>query len=207
MRVEQHQSYEEYLSIQRSLTSRKTNRGRTVLIWAGEEYLRDVNKVMHLYVSEIKSIVCHGCRSGFEVDILQKLNPDARVFGTDLYGKAYKYDRINFREMDFDIVPKEWEMAFDVVYSNSIDHSRNPVKTLLAWKSELRNGGVIFVTFQFTDRPMTKADCFSLSVAEYESEIRQIADEIGMGIKHFSSVGKYGRGGHYVDIVFLKDQS
>ncbi len=197
-----HESYEEYVKHQRNRTSRQTSHGQRVTTWVSEGMLQNINEILHSYIRNTETIVCHGCRNGFEVNVLQDLNPNAKVFGTDLYGPAYKYDRTYFREMDFDIVPKEWKGYFDVVYSNSIDHSRNPVSTLLAWKSELKEKGICFVTFQFSRRPVNKVDCFSLSTRRYKSEIEDIAKRSGMEALYFSELGSINqRRGYFVDVV------
>lgn len=143
----QHNDYDWYIKVQRRLTARKTNNGRDYFSWCTEDMIKEVNELVHQYIPTIDSILCHGCRCGTEVEIFRKLNPQARVYGTDLYGDAYKFDRTYFREMDFDTVPVEWLDYFDMIYSNSLDHSRNPINTLLAWKSELRNDGICFVNF------------------------------------------------------------
>jgi hypothetical protein len=178
-----HKDYEEYVRTQQSLTATKVN-----AVWGSEKELLDVNELIHRYVSNIETMVCHGCRNGFEADFFQKLNPNAKVFGTDLYDQAYRYDRTYFRNIDFDIVPGEWVKYFDVIYSNSIDHSRNPINTLLAWKSELKRDGICLVTFHWGTKG-DKGDCFHLSldaaqlldnIPKYELEIKDIAKEAGM---------------------------
>ncbi len=155
----QHNDYDWYVKVQRRLTARKTNNGRGYFTWCTENMIRDVNKLLHQYLDNIRSIVCHGCRCGTEVEIFQLLNPGTKVYGTDLYGDAYMFDRTYFKEIDFDMVPTEWIDYFDVVYSNSIDHSRDPINTLLAWKSELRNGGICFVDFNWGSG-VSQEDCF-----------------------------------------------
>ncbi len=200
-----HESYDEYVNIQRQLTAKRTDNGRNILTWVSEDMLSDINKVLHSYVSDIKTMVCHGCRNGFEVNILQNLNPDAKVFGTDIYGLAYRYDRTYFREMDFDTVPEDWKEYFDVVYSNAIDHSRNPINTLLAWKSELKMNGVCFVAFHWSKRHGTKADCFNLSFRKPIHEIWEIVEKIGMKILYTSEPDTVNRGrAYYANVILSK---
>lgn len=205
MNVFMHQNYEEYVSAQRSLTAKRTHNGRNIVTWVSEEMLGDINKVLHTCVSDIKTIVCHGCRNGFEVNVFQYLNPDAKVFGTDLYGSAYKWDRNYFREMDFDTVPQEWKEYFDVVYSNAIDHSRNPFNTLFSWKSELKENGICFIAFQFTRRKVNEGDCFNLSTRKYRSEIEFLAKETGMRMVYCSEPSSINhRRGYYVNVILKK---
>jgi hypothetical protein len=166
--------------------------------------MKEVNRIIHLYVKDMQTAVCHGCRCGLEVDVLQRLNPHARVFGTDIYGDAYKYDRVYFREMDFDTVPPEWEGYFDVVYSNSIDHSRNPIATLLAWKSELNPSGICFVNFHW-GRGMSREDCFHLDGIDYVSEIKEIAERVGMKSIYISKDYGFANGASCADAVLINE--
>jgi len=203
METYEHKNYEWYTAVQKKLTAKKTDHGNSSLSWIDEEGLVVVNKLIHSHVNDIKVVVCHGCRSGVEVDVLQRLNPDARVFGTDLYGEAYKYNRTYFREMDFDDVPPEWVGYFDVIYSNSIDHSRNPINTLMAWKSELKNNGICFVNFHW-GRGVSREDCFHLDPARYEEEIKEIAEKIGMKVLYISTPYSFADGASCADVILEK---
>jgi SAM-dependent methyltransferase len=180
-----HSTYETYVAAQRVLTAKKIMDGPK--IWIGEDGIKKVNNLLHFYKPEIATMVCHGCRTGFEVNVFQKLNPESKVFGTDLYADGYCYDRNYFKEMDFDTVPSEWVGSFDVVYSNSIDHSRNPVNTLISWKSELKDDGICFVTFH-CGTGVNAADCFRLDKKDCINEIREIIEKAGMKILSLSGL-------------------
>ncbi len=199
----EHNDYDWYVEVQRKLTARKTNNGRGYFTWCTENTIRDVNKLVHQYLPTIDSILCHGCRCGTEVEIFQMLNPQAKVYGTDLYGDAYKFNRTYFREMDFDTVPVEWLDCFDMVYSNSIDHSRNPINTLFAWKSELRRGGICFVNFMW-GRGVSREDCSHLEGIDYKKEIKDIGKEVGMEILYISSPNIDMYKNDYADVILRK---
>lgn len=198
----EHKDYDRYIDVQRKLTAKKTGYGNIYFSWCTEDMIVHVNELIHKYIDSIRSIVCHGCRCGTEVDVLQRLNPDVKVYGTDLYGEAYRFDRTYFMEMDFDIIPEEWIGYFDVVYSNSIDHSRNPINTLLAWKAELREGGICFVDFEW-GRGVSREDCFHLDGIDYESEINDIADKVGMDVVYVSDPGIDAYGNSYADVIMV----
>ncbi len=200
MIVYEHKDYDEYVRVQCRLTSKKTNRGRNYFTWITEENMTRINELIHSYSNGIETIICHGCRCGTEVDVLQKLNPSVKVFGTDLYGKAYQFDRKYFREMDFDTVPEEWKGYFDVVYSNSIDHSRNPINTLLAWKSELKENGICFLNFYWGTN-ITKEDCFHLDGNDYRAEIKGIGEKVSMNVLYTSEPYKDQYGNICADVV------
>jgi len=199
----EHKDYDWYVEVQRRLTALKTNNGRDYFTWCTEDMIKEVNELVHQYLPIIDSIVCHGCRCGTEVEIFRKLNPQAKVYGTDLYGDAYKFDRTCFREMDFDIVPVEWLDYFDMIYSNSIDHSRDPINTLLAWKTELRNGGICFVDFNW-GRGVSREDCFRLDGMDYETEIKDIGKKVGMEVPYISSPYLDTYKNSYADVILRK---
>ena len=203
METYEHKNYDWYKAVQRKLTARKTNQGQSIMSWIDEAGIIAVNKLIHYYVTDIQTIVCHGCRNGIEVDAFQRLNPMVKVFGTDIYGKAYKYDRKYFREMDFDDVPPEWVGYFDVIYSNSIDHSRNPINTLMAWKTELRNNGICFINFHW-GRGVSREDCFHLDPVRYEEEIKEMAEKIGMKSLYISIPYSFADGASCADVIMGK---
>ena len=200
MELYRHEDYNLYIGLQQKLTGRKTQRGKICLSFVDQVQIMAINDLIHSFVKEVKTIVCHGCRSGFEVDALHKLNPDAKVFGTDVYWKGYKYDREYFRPMDFDIVPPEWIGYFDVVYSNAIDHSRNPINTLTLWKSELSKDGIICVNY-YWGRGIDKENCFNLDKHRYMEEIEEISKTIGMKTLYVSPTFTYARRRYFAEVI------
>jgi len=203
METYEHKNYDWYKAVQQKLTAKKTNRGEKILSWVDIDGMKTVNSLIHCYANKPKTIVCHGCRSGLEVDVLQRLNPSAKVWGTDIYGLAYKYDPKYFREMDFDTVPDEWKDYFDVVYSNSIDHSRDPIVTLLAWREELKKKGICFVNFHW-GRGVSREDCFHLDPVNYMAEIHWIAERVGMEVLYISSPRSFADGASCADVIMGK---
>ena len=205
MNVYLHEDYEFYVAVQRKMTARKTDNGARSKSWVGDNEVKQINDLIHTHVPDIKTIVCHGCRSGVEVDLLHKMNPDAEVFGTDIYGPAYQFDRTYFREMDFDIVPDEWKEYFDVVYSNSIDHSRDPINTLRSWRSELKDGGICVVNYHW-GRGVSREDCFHLDASRYEQEIQEIGEKVGMRVVSILPPRDFARGSQCADVVMQKGE-
>jgi len=205
MELYKHDNYDWYVAVQKKLTAKKVRMakaGKFFKSWVGRKALRNINDMIHTY-TDPKTIVCHGCRLGVEVAVLQKLNPDSVVFGTDIYGDGYAYDKTYFREMDFDTVPDEWKGYFDVIYSNSLDHSRNPINTLLAWKSELRPEGIMFINFHW-GRGISREDCFHLDPTNWREEVLEIAREIGMDVLYISDPKLFADGANYTDVILKK---
>lgn len=203
MIVYKHKNYEDYLVAQVQRSKRRTNYGRRLVSWISEEDLLKVNRLIHIYKNDIKTVVCHGCRNGLEVEVLQKLNPSAKVFGTDIYGKSYQYDRAYFKEMDFDTVPEEWRGYFDVIYSNSIDHSRDLINTLLAWEMELKKNGICFVVFNYGGE-VNQADCSHLDGVDYKLETNEIGEKVNMKVSYISDPYKDPYGNICANVVLSR---
>ncbi len=204
MELYEHTNYDFYVAVQRKLTRRKTDSGKKYFSWCDEEMMSWVNERLHTYKSNIETILCHGCRCGTEVDVLTRLNPTAKVFGTDIYGEAFKFDRTYFREMDWDTVPEEWMNYFDVIYSNSIDHSRHPIDTLLAWKSELKSDGICYISF-YWGRGVSREDCFQLDRTRPMDEINEICSKAKMKVLYISDPYFDQHRSHIADVIMRKE--
>lgn len=182
---------------------RKTHYGSEVRSWIDEEGIRSVNKTIHQF-TDIKTMVCHGCRSGVEVSLFMKFNPEAEVIGTDVYKGGFRLDKKHFRHIDFDLVPEEWIGYFDAVYSNSIDHSRDPILTLNSWRLELKPTGICYVTF-YWGRGVSRSDCFQLNRERPTQELVEIANQVGLKILHTSDGYTDGYHNHCVDVVMGRE--
>ena len=106
--------------------------------------------------------ICHGCRNGQEVDSLN-LENQMDCCGTDLFPREYPF----IVEWDFRQENPEWVNRFDFVYSNSLDHSDEPEKTLEVWSNQLRGDGVLLLQWSTSHRNVEGADCFGASLDEY----------------------------------------
>lgn len=197
-----HTDYDFYRHVQRKLTWRKTQRATVVRSWIDESDMKEVNDKLHLYSKGFRTVVCHGCRSGLEVDVLKRLNPNSEIWGTDIYD-GYMFDRKWFREMDFDVVPPEWEGYFDIIYSNSIDHSRDPISTLSAWKRELKTEGIMFVNFHW-GRGVSREDCFHLDRVAWKDELKQISMKVGLHVLLIASPRGFADGAWATDVIMRK---
>jgi SAM-dependent methyltransferase len=115
--------------------------------------------------------VCHGARGGLEVDEFKKHLPNAEVFGTDLFpfaGKSFHCrGSSDVVEWDFNCEKSEWKHIFDFVYSNSLDHSTDPMKTLSTWLDQLKEDGHIFLQWTVAHRNLNRGDCMGAELHEY----------------------------------------
>jgi len=92
---------------------------------------------------EANNIICHGTRNGGEQKIFKKYYEDAYIIGTEISDTADQFEMTI--QHDFAEPKKEWIGKFDIIYSNSFDHSFNPEKTILTWKSQLSKKGMMFL--------------------------------------------------------------
>jgi len=188
-----HNNYKKYVNIQKKHVSNHMNALKEAGIndpngdgsgWVKKEYLdRIVDKAGdYLNLDDIDFIICHGVRCGYESKyFMDKFGPE-KVFSTDLSGDAFMFDRANFYAQDFDTLPNEWLGKFDLLYSNAIDHSRDPINTLITWGKQLKDDGLMVVTFSWGDKA-TDCDCF---VLENIYEIDNISLKAGLKLLYRS---------------------
>ena len=176
MKVYEHNDYNKYVSIQKNHAAEhvellKKQFGTDgfklldgdALGWVKKEYLdRIFTKLQGYLNSNIvnPTMICHGVRCGYEAKyFMDRFGVDS-VYSTDL-ADVFMFDRKHFFVQDFDKLPKEWVSKFDVLYSNVIDHSRQPKVTLKNWSLQIKDGGVMVVTFGVGDK-VNDCDCFVL---------------------------------------------
>jgi len=138
--------------------------------------------------------ICHGARDGLEVQEFQRVFPAAVFLGTDLFPYSGKTERDEqfkkehpVKEWDFSKVSEEWVGKFDLVYSNSLDHARDPVQAMNTWMDQLNQGGCLFVTWSNSDATVRRGDCFGASLYEYivlANQIGVLHDLLYVNVMH-----------------------
>tara|TARA_Y100000593_G_scaffold4623_1_gene9141 strand:- start:4978 stop:5805 length:828 start_codon:yes stop_codon:yes gene_type:complete len=132
--------------------------------------------------------LCHGTRRGHEQKHFSK-HLNIPVLGTDISDTAEQFP--NTIKWDFHEVPDEWINGVDFIYSNSLDHSYDPIHCLRQWFKCLRPGGICILAYDkegdsppSNSRGIQKApedwdvtDPFRGSLAFYEKIIK-IAGEL-----------------------------
>jgi len=88
--------------------------------------------------------LCHGVRSGLENKTLGKLL-GCKVLGTEI-GDNFGHPEITI-QWDMHDVKDEWIGACDVIYSNSFDHSYDPIYCLNQWAKTLKPTGIIVLQY------------------------------------------------------------
>ncbi len=110
--------------------------------------------------------ICHGAKHGWEVQQLRDLL-EIDVIGTDISPTAKKFEHMI--HWDFHEVKDEWRGRTDFIYSNTLDHSIDPVMCLERWAETLREGGLIFLEWSpwHDEDHSTADDPFGASLEEY----------------------------------------
>tara|TARA_B100000282_G_scaffold296866_1_gene280625 strand:+ start:1818 stop:2492 length:675 start_codon:yes stop_codon:yes gene_type:complete len=164
--------YKKYKKDQIALNKKKIN-------FLGPNYSR-MEPVASYIKENVKNItfgLCHGTRRGDEQKNLAKAL-GIKVLGTEISPTATDFkDTI---EWDFHEVKEEWIGKVSFIYSNSLDHSYDPIKCLGSWMSCVSPGGVILIQRASDDLPgMVKensTDIFQASPKAFE-KIVDIAGE------------------------------
>lgn len=84
--------------------------------------------------------LCHGVRSGVENKILGEIL-NCKIIGTEI-GNKFGNPDITI-QWDMHEVKDEWIGECDLVYSNSFDHTYDPIYCLNQWAKTLKRTGVI----------------------------------------------------------------
>ncbi|HRF08886.1 MAG TPA: hypothetical protein PL193_09615 [Xanthobacteraceae bacterium] len=89
---------------------------------------------------KIRKVLCHGTRNGAEQKFFHEVT-GADVLGTEISETATRFPMTI--QWDFHEVKPEWLGAFDVIFSNSWDHSYDPKLAFSRWLSCAAKGGAL----------------------------------------------------------------
>jgi hypothetical protein len=129
--------YEAYKKIQEAGNRRKLNN-----IFVQEELIARIAQRIRPQ-GGIQRILCHGTRNGAEQKLFKKYFGGVEVLGTEIAETATQFE--DTIQWDFHEARPEWLGRWDLIYSNSWDHSYDPVKLFKTWESCLRPGGWMVV--------------------------------------------------------------
>ena len=87
--------------------------------------------------------VCHGTRRGSEQRFLRKETGSDQIFGTDISLTATQFE--NTIQWDFHEIKEEWLNNFDLIYTNSLDQSYDPMYCVEQWLKTLVSNGICII--------------------------------------------------------------
>jgi len=133
---------------------------------------------------QVKKGICHGARNGLECDELMRHLPLSKIVGTDLFPHSGKSKQLKGKaeviEWNFSKINNEWIDAFDVVYTNSLDHAQHPKETLRVWMDQLTWNGALFVQWSRADVNVKSGDCFGADAIEYVDLMNKVGRLVDM---------------------------
>lgn len=163
----------------------------------GPEVIAEIKK----RIPFVSHILCHGTRAGWEQKHFKAAYGDSTyVMGTEISETATEFpDTVQW---DFSKQKDEWVGKYDIVFSNSFDHSITPEETLHTWMAQLAPQGSLIMELHLARdgwKP-TKTDPLSY----VRSDIVELVDRLGYKIidewkspaftDHRGRYGKYNHG-------------
>ena len=167
MKIYQYKDYNEYKKAQVDANVEKLKN-----VWVEESTIHQIK----IFKTDATQILCHGVRNGKQLEFYQKYYPSCQIIGTEISHTAKQFK--NVVEWDFHNEKEEWKNKFDIVYSNSWDHSYDPTKSLSVWKDQLTNSGHIFLEHAYEPNHNEATIIDPLEI--YHEEIKKLSIELGL---------------------------
>jgi len=167
MKYIKHSSYEEYVAEQTKL-----NKAKLHIVWALKSNMVDIKSYCDKHKINVTNILCHGTRNGKELHYFNESFSNVCVLGTEISDTATEF--MNTIQWDFHELKEEWIGQFDIVYTNSWDHSYDLNKALDSWMRSLSPNGRLFLDWnEDTLKPTNKADCCGCTFEELQEILNE----------------------------------
>jgi len=145
MKIWKYDSYEDYVKAQT-----RANVSKIQKIWVQESTIDTIKAKIPM----ANNILCHGTRNAAEQKFFKNKYPMANILGTEISYTASDFPMTV--QHDFHEVKKEWVGLYDIVYSNSFDHSYDPEKCMKTWANQLSDNGSLCIELQGGDNNRSK---------------------------------------------------
>ncbi len=142
-------NYDEYLQQQVHRATKKWGRNEGIKVKFSANF-HGMWKAVNELIGNPQTIGCMGIRSGAEYLEFKKYLPKADVYGVDIGPDVVKVGKNCFC-YDFNHLPEDWKEKFDLLYSNSIDHSFDVKATITEWSRVTKPNGFIIMVFSTTE--------------------------------------------------------
>jgi len=199
MNIYKYDSKEQYRSIQEAGNIKKLD-----CVFVNKKVVDCLSEYIKENIVKPSFGICHGTRRGVEQKLFAE-KTGAKVIGTEISSTATQFpDTIQW---DFHNIKDEWINNVDFIYSNSIDHSYDPIMALSQWLSCLKDNGLCFIEYTYFNKKFTKLDCFSSSREEMVnliSEVGYLHDTIIIKGIHQASPTRRARKITYIIFVVKK---
>jgi hypothetical protein len=129
--------YDTYKAIQQAGNRHKLN-----LVSADVNLISRLSAFVSTHI-KVGFVLCHGTRNGAELGYFKRCLPGATVLGTEISDTATQFkDTIQW---DFHEVKPEWIEKVDLLYSNSWDHTYDPIKLFKSWAACIAPDGFMAI--------------------------------------------------------------
>lgn len=172
MKIYNYESEEHYKQEQE-----KANFQKLKNIWVQE---KTVKKIFYDFGENCSAIICHGTRNAAEQNFFKKYYPNAEILGSEISSTASQFAMT--AQWDFRKQNKDWLQRFDILYSNSFDHTNAPKETLLVWQEQITDSGCMYIEFSFdpNNNSSRASDPFEID----ESELIDLFQYAGLKISN-----------------------
>lgn len=160
MKIFKYKTYKDYVAAQRAGFNKKKTK-----VWAAQENIKTICGKL----PAVKNGLCHGVRTGKEVEWFAEFLPGCKVIGTEIGDASHPL----ITKWDFNERNPAWVHKFDFIYSNSFDHSFNLSLTLSVWAEQLKPGGLLILEMDRRQehtgeisRPVNKIDPTGIALKE-----------------------------------------
>lgn len=181
MKLWKYKDYDEYVKVQTEGNVQKIKG-----VWATQTVFDIIAKLK----PDAKDIICHGTRNGAELDMFKKAIPSLQVIiGTEISHTAEQFP--NTIQHDFHEQIEAYVNKFDIVYSNALDHSYDPLKALKTWTDQLNQNGILCIELATeSENKMRELDPLEI----YPEELTEIMEKnFGFSNNNFQEIKRESR--------------
>ena len=169
MKVFKYRDYKHYKKAQIDANIEKYHRS-----WINTGTVEQIKK----YVKKADKILCHGVRNGSELKYFDEVYSPSHIVGTDISPTVNRIKDFEVYEVDFHD-PIKYTDYFDIVYTNSFDHSYAPRKALETFNDQLTVGGYLVVELPIgDDNQSNEMDPLMIEKEEYLEMLQDINHKI-----------------------------
>ena len=195
MKLFKHESYEKYIEAQKEGVYNHPEVPDAInyewIKYADVLFIRD--NIIIPYFNSLNIIpkygICHGAKLGKENLWFEK-ETGIDFVGTDI--SIENEEKAKVIRWDFHEVKEEWKNKFDVIYSNALDHSYDPLYALKQWASCLSQHGICVLEWSInsSEDHVTHVDPFGASIEEYKSIIKDVNGKVIYDLSFQSDIPK-----------------
>jgi len=137
------------------------------LLFANKIVIREICNYLEKNIRDSKDIkfgICHGVRNGVEVKLFRDFLK-CKVIGTEISEYAEKFNDVI--QWDFHDALDEWFVKTNFIYSNSFNHSYDPIQCLDIWMRCIADDGFLFLEWSPLHQETNQARLYGSTLQGY----------------------------------------